>query len=213
MRNQEAVLDQYVRSGTRTRRFRYNVVPVQAIPTLAETTPRRVEPSAPPAAATVPRREGGRVIQPGATVQPPPVSTGEVREGPVVPPAPPRAREAQEERELEGGTGTRADPYRIRVLRNRSRRADIGSREVAIPITITGVGHFRVSVTLSQVTRANFETTYREALRLCRQAFLQSEAGRGAAVRFQAPPFTQLRDTVWGQLRQDPALRRYLDTQ
>jgi hypothetical protein len=42
MRNQQAVLEQYVRTGRSERRFRYDVVPV---PTrMGEVTPRRVEP-------------------------------------------------------------------------------------------------------------------------------------------------------------------------
>ncbi|MEW6722463.1 MAG: hypothetical protein AB1324_04325 [Candidatus Micrarchaeota archaeon] len=57
MRNQQAVLDQYVRSGGSERRFRYDVVPIQAQPPILSSTPRRVDEQRPPARETVPRRE------------------------------------------------------------------------------------------------------------------------------------------------------------
>ncbi|MEW6035836.1 MAG: hypothetical protein AB1529_04445, partial [Candidatus Micrarchaeota archaeon] len=114
MRNQQAVLEQYILSSRGQRRFRYNVVPVQAQPPrVTEATPRRVEDQPPPVGTAVPRREErpaepqppgrGRVIQPGPVPQ--------VPERPVVAPQPrPAPRIPEEEREFRGGTGTTRDP-------------------------------------------------------------------------------------------------------
>jgi hypothetical protein len=57
MRNQQAVIEQYVRSGRSERRFRYDVVPVAAT-RVAEATPRRViEPNPTPRVEESPHRQ------------------------------------------------------------------------------------------------------------------------------------------------------------
>jgi hypothetical protein len=55
IRNQQAVLSQYIQSGRTSRAFRYDVVPARIQVTGA--VPRRVEPQQPPVANAVPRRE------------------------------------------------------------------------------------------------------------------------------------------------------------
>src|SRR5512143_3049153 len=57
IRNQQAVLSQYVQTGRTQRAFRYNVVPARIEPSVTEAVPRRVEPQPPPVANAVPRRE------------------------------------------------------------------------------------------------------------------------------------------------------------
>ncbi|MFH0885023.1 MAG: hypothetical protein V1861_04895 [Candidatus Micrarchaeota archaeon] len=143
MRNQQAVIEQHVRIGGRERRFRYDVVPVQAQPRVSESTPRRVEPQ-PPVSATVPRREPpaqvppqaapqSRVIQPGGAppaqparreapaqpapapvvVQPPAVGTARPIERPVPAPAPVRRELPPFPAQIRGGNGSSRTPYRV----------------------------------------------------------------------------------------------------
>ncbi len=217
MRNQQAVIEQHIRSGGRDRRFRYDVVPIQALPRVTESTPRRVEPPPqPPVSATVPRREPAapvqpaapppRVIQPGApTAQP---RTAQPAERPVAAPAP---RQREEERWWLGGGGTRASPYRIRMLTNRARGDGIEASELEIPIAISNVGRFAISVTLSQISSSRFEATYREMIQLCRQGYGQTEEGRGGRVQLTGiPPMAEMRTRLYGGL--PPDMRRYAET-
>jgi len=83
--------------------------------------------------------------------------------------------------------------------------------EIAIPIVITNVGRFSVSVTLNQITASRFDETYREMLRLCRQAYGQTEGGRGGRVQLTGMPSArEMRATVYRQL---PAgMRRYAES-
>lgn len=228
MRNQQAVIEQHIRSGGRDRRFRYDVVPIQALPRVTESTPRRVEPPPqPPVSATVPRREPAapqpaqparRVIQPGQPAQapqssvtvvaPPRFAAAEVRERPVQAPAP---RAQEEERWWLGGQGTRASPYRIRMLTNRARGDGIEASEIEIPIAISNVGRFAISVTLSQISSSRFEATYREMIQLCRQGYGQTEEGRGGRVQLTGiPPIAEMRARLYGGL--PPDMRRYAET-
>ncbi len=57
IRNQQAVLSQYIQSGRSQRAFRYNAVPARIEPSVVEAVPRRVEQQPPPVANAVPRRE------------------------------------------------------------------------------------------------------------------------------------------------------------
>ncbi|MCI0504290.1 hypothetical protein L0Y65_06305 [Candidatus Micrarchaeota archaeon] len=229
MRNQQAVIEQHVRSGGRERRFRYDIVPVQAMPRVTEATPRRVEPPAQqPVATAVPRREAvapqpaspgqpaRRIIQPGQPARSPQVRV-EPQPGPVFAPdrpaerpvpAPPAARRREEESWWLGGRGTQREPYRIRMLTGRARGNGIEASEIEIPISISSVGRFAIGVTLSQISASRFEATYREMLQLCRQGYAQTEEGRGGRVQLLGVPgMRDMRERLYGQL--PPDLRRY----
>lgn len=231
MRNQQAVIEQHIRSGGRQRRFRYDVVPVAAV--RLSSTPRRVEGERPPAGGTVPRREetrsptGGsrRPIQPrveesrGVSGPAPPAAMRPPTVAP--PPAPVEAPAPQLRRrgarsgpqEFEGGRGTASDPYRVNILPGRSTGSDLGAQVVRIPFTFS-IGErvrFSVSVTMSQLADSRIQDTYREIIRVCRSVILQHHA-QGGTVRLQVPPFAQWRQTVRGQLDDDARLRRYLTT-
>ena len=232
MRNQQVIIEQHIRVGGRQRRFRYDVVPVQAQPSLADTTPRRVAPqplpirtnpleTVPPVPAQRPTAPQSRVIQPGGAppssttrrapplVPPPVVAPPQPTERPVAPAAPAARRE--EERWWLGGSGTRASPYRIRLPTRRARGDGIEANELEIPITITNVGRFAINVTLSQISSSRFEATYREMIQLCRQGYGQTEEGRGGRVQLTGiPPMSEMRAHLYRGL--PPDMRRYAET-
>ncbi len=205
MRNQEAVLDQYVRSGASSRRFRYNVVPVQSI-TLADITPRRVEPPAQPAprpvapnplASAPPGQRPGRVIQPGG--QPPPATARreetrqparppvppapEVRERPVAaPPTPARVELPPMPREITGGNGSTANPYTVyRTARDAERIRRTRSETLvdgSFRVQIEGFGElvFRVFLSEAQMEPSVRGRTRQELWRIFQAVFQRAAA-------------------------------------
>ncbi len=308
IRNQQSVLDSYIRSGRTSRPFRYDVVPSRIEPGVGETVPRRVEPpQAPPVANAVPRREEQsphRLIEvihvwnptqgevprgwlgatpdgwrsPGANELPQEVRTranvlrprtgpgqvplgdGRIEEfngrrylylscyhtvpaptheaitvfvqaerapaqmqapqipGPLpeprerpVPSPPPQQRE--EDREIRGGSGTRASPFRAYVLRDRSNRNDMSGSEVVIPINfdVGGRVYFNVNVTVSQISNSKIDQTYGEIIRIARQAIGTMEDYRGGRVslRQDLPGF---RDSVRRSMADHPDVLRYMES-
>lgn len=183
--------------------------PQQAAPA---TPPQQAAPVAPPQQAQPQQPQTrGRTIQPGAPTAPvvaPPVSTQQPTERPIVAPAP---QQRQEEQWWLGGEGTRRSPYRIRLLTRRATGNGTDASELIIPISVTSVGRFEVSVTLNQVSASRFEASYNEILQLIRRGYAQTEGGRGGTVRLSGiPPMATLRSTLYGQLPAD--LRRYAET-
>ncbi|MFN7991209.1 MAG: hypothetical protein U0R44_03555 [Candidatus Micrarchaeia archaeon] len=191
MRNQEAVLEQYI-AGERTRRsFRYNVVPVRT--PVTEAVPRRVDEEVrpQPARTTIirPRAEPqpqAPVAQPPQAAPPqqedrrrtvPPQPQGGQR--PVVSPpqqpppqvAPPRQAEQQLPPlppQITGGNGSQQSPYVLAPALGRARGNGIDASELqgSLGITLEGVGtiSFRLSFTASQLSRNRIQATRREAM-------------------------------------------------
>ncbi len=169
MRNQQAVLEQHIRTGGgRSRQFRYNVVPVQAAaPRVGEATPRRVEQPQPPVAAAVPRREEQPAAprpaqpQPAAPAARRTVDLSPAGPAPTERPVAPRARVELPPfpEQIYGGSGTRAAPYSVYMSRadfeRRSRRETIIDWPLTLSVEAFGDVSFRVFLTESQASSGN----------------------------------------------------------
>jgi hypothetical protein len=303
VRNQQAVLSQYIQSGRTQRAFRYDVVPTRIEPSVVEAVPRRVEPQV---TNVVPRREeasphrfiesvhvypgGGTApfgwlgtipagwraprendytdlpqeVRTRANVLRPPRGPGQVPMGegrveefngrrymylgcyhtipspthesitvlvpdenagrqpapppPVVVPgpqvqerAPPTPR--QENRELQGGSGTRRDPFVVNVQRDRSTRDDVSGTPIELPISfdVGGRVYFRFSLTLSQLANSKIDQTYAEIIRIARATIgtMPDYSGGRVSLRQDLPGF---RDTVRRSLSGQADLIRYMDS-
>lgn len=191
VRNQQAVLEQYIRSGGSERRFRYDVVPARApAPRVSEATPRRTEERqpAPPVSVAVPRREqpssssGRRVIQPTGPSELPIERVPSARTARAeLPPFPSQIR---------GGSGTRADPLRVyrteaEVARSGRRRGGVSESIIQVPITLSietfGDVQFRVAFTASQLRASARSATQAELWTIFERSVARLAAERGRA--------------------------------
>ncbi len=200
MRNQQAVIEQHVRSGPTTRRFRYDVVPVQAQPRVTEATPRRVEPAPqPPPTTAVPRREGPppaavqpaaprpaeqprRVIQPGSPRRESPPLT----EHPVTPPAPRAQQHPPFPQQIRGGNGSSARPYTLYMtpaeVARRGRSETILDFTMNFDVEPVGRVTFRVYLTEAQASAANRAATQGEIWQIIRRTYERVASERGVRV-------------------------------
>jgi len=174
LKNQRAIIGQYVSSGGKARQFRYDVVPAQAVqaqpPSVTAATPRRIEPSPPPVAAVVPRREAEANLEPDW---------------------------------WQGGQGTKDMPYRIRLPSNRANDG-IAASQLELPFAVKNVGRFMIDMTLSQVAKSRFEATYHEIFRLIKAGYARTEEGRGSTIPLSSlPSMAEYREKIYSQLPAD----------
>jgi hypothetical protein len=226
MRNQQAVLEQFVSSGGHERHFRYNVVPVLAQPPIMESTPRRIEEQrAPPVSTRVPRREehpqppAERPAQappqqaPRAPRQAPQAPSGGLRITRSLPPLP---------RQVKGGSGTRQSPYRVEPEAGRRSGEGVEATAVNVPfvMSIEGIGTvvFNVTFTASQLARSNQQATRGEVWGIFRQTFDRVAAERqvrteSTAFRDALPNFNRAFEQAIRRVEDaDPDVRDYIRT-
>ncbi|MFH0885024.1 MAG: hypothetical protein V1861_04900 [Candidatus Micrarchaeota archaeon] len=143
MRNQAAVLEQYINSGQSSRHFRYDVVPVR-VEQAQEPASREAQPASPVASAVPSRREQPSPQPPVLEAEPLIIRRTTTQEAvpsqnpPVQAPAeqaivspPPEQRQREYAFRLSGsGSGTQEEPYVIEVQGEPAR----GSDAVAIPM-------------------------------------------------------------------------------
>ena len=208
MRNQQAILEQHVRSPAGTKSFRYDVVPV-AVQPVAKATPQRTEPPKPPAAAAVPSR---REMPTERRIQPGPSATRSQ-----LPPLP---------AQVKGGGGSRASPYvvyrsdadmrRLRAQSSSSAKDTIIEMPFRIDVEGLGSVYFTVRASASQLTKSARSATATELWRIFQASMQRIAAERGVrldstAVRDARRMFNQSFPRVMQNVEaQDKGLREYL---
>jgi hypothetical protein len=219
MRNQQAVLEQYVQSGRGQKRFRYDVIPSLA-PSVTESTPKRVREPYPPKTAP-------RVIQPE--------EKPEQKKPEEAPKAPPRViqpeipapkQESPKERpvpietkrelppfpsQIKSGNGTSAKPFEVYLSRSEVERE--GKRErkteseaiIVVPLNldIEGLGslRFRIAFKARQITKSARSATQSELWSILRQS-----ADRVAAERNIRVDNTAFRTAQQGYFKSFPSM-------
>jgi hypothetical protein len=217
--NQLAIYDQYISSGGKSRRFRYDVIPVKA-PVLSATpvrtpaqkpeekapiakpAPEVKAPEAKPSAGrrlSIPDEGGAQKPAKPAEIKPPEVKAPEVKL-PEQKPAGPIARAPVKVElpplpsEVKGGNGSKTKPYQV-VLSPWRESSGVGATEVKVPITlvIEGLGtiYFMVNVSASQLKNDAISTATSNLVSVCRAALT-----RYAAESNQTADNTALRDAM-----------------
>lgn len=140
---------------------------IQTVPSLPQQEQK-------PPAAKKPEPSGRTLNIPDQSAGKPP----EVKLPDVKPAAPqPKVAKAEEgPREVEGGTGSKSDPFKVNILRDRSKTPILDFQEVSIPMTIVNY-HFEFSVTMNQVANSKIEQTYVEIITIAKRLIAVAEGG------------------------------------